>query len=344
MRISGQKATIVIALAAFLAGLLLGWLVIGWWLWPVEYYDTDPVDLRAEHKLAYVTMVADSYFVTHDLDQARQRLAGWPPDELAAILTNLQSEYMRQGRGSDAQRIAALARDLGITPSAQPTAPGAETAPAPRKGILANLVAICGVLIGIAILLAAAALGWSYLQKRRGVQVVQPAAGPAPAPTAVPGAPAPPAPAAPPLSTLGTFASTYNLGDDSFDESFAIETPSGEFLGECGMGISETLGEGTPSLVTAFEVWLFDKSDIRTVTKVLMSQYAFEDAELRTRLAPKGEAILAEPGKIFTLETSTLRVRAEIKEMAYGAGEGPEQSHFARLSVQLTAMPKRPEE
>jgi hypothetical protein len=160
----------------------------------------------------------------------------------------------------------------------------------------------------------------------------------------VPGAPAAPAPAAPPVSTLGTFTSTYNLGDDSFDESFAIETPSGEFLGECGMGISETLGEGTPSLVTAFEVWLFDKSDIRTVTKVLMSQYAFEDAELRTRLAPKGEAILAEPGKVFTLETSTLRVRAEIKEMVYGAGEGPEQSHFARLSVQLTAMPKRPEE
>jgi hypothetical protein len=72
---------------------------------------------------------------------------------------------------------------------------------------------------------------------------------------------------------LGHFFTTYQLGEDTYDESFSIETPMGEFLGECGMGISETIGVGDPDKVTAFEVWLFDKSDIRTVTKVLMSQY-----------------------------------------------------------------------
>ncbi len=86
---------------------------------------------------------------------------------------------------------------------------------------------------------------------------------------------------------------TYDLGHDTYDESFSIETPMGEFLGECGVGISETLGAGEPAKVTAFEVWLFDKSDIRTVTKVLMSPYAYNDSALRTRLAPKGDPVLA---------------------------------------------------
>jgi hypothetical protein len=44
--------------------------------------------------------------------------------------------------------------------------------------------------------------------------------------------------------------------------------------GECGVGISETIGVGDPKKVTAFEVWLFDKNDIQTVTKVLMSAHA----------------------------------------------------------------------
>ena len=62
-----------------------------------------------------------------------------------------------------------------------------------------------------------------------------------------------------------------------FDDSFSIDSPAGEFLGECGVGISETIGVGEPKKVTAFEVWLFDKNDIQTVTTVLMCKNAFED-------------------------------------------------------------------
>ena len=62
---------------------------------------------------------------------------------------------------------------------------------------------------------------------------------------------------------VGKFTTTYNLGDDYYDLSFSIELPSGEFLGECGVSISETLGTTPPRPVTALEVWLFDKNDIR---------------------------------------------------------------------------------
>ena len=106
------------------------------------------------------------------------------------------------------------------------------------------------------------------------------------------------------------------------------------------MGISETLGVGAPSKVTAFEIWLFDKNDIRTVTKVLMSDYAFHDEALRTKLAPKGEPVLAEEGKDIILETRMLRVRARLIEAKYGVGNLPPNSFFERLTVELAAWVK----
>ena len=93
---------------------------------------------------------------------------------------------------------------------------------------------------------------------------------------------------APPVAQ---FMTTYMQGDDLYDDSFSIDSPSGEFLGECGVGISDTVGVGDPKKVTAFEVWLFDKNDIQTVTKVLMSEHAFNDQNIRQRLASKGEPV-----------------------------------------------------
>jgi hypothetical protein len=155
----------------------------------------------------------------------------------------------------------------------------------------------------------------------------------------------PAAEAMPPLTPtgpppLGHFMTTYDLGHDTYDESFSIETPMGEFLGECGVGISEALGADEPSKkVTAFEVWLFDKSDIRTVTKVLMSPYAYNDDALRARLAPKGDPVLAELGKSIVLETTSLRVDARVVDLEYDGGAVPPQSQFTKLTVELMATP-----
>ena len=46
---------------------------------------------------------------------------------------------------------------------------------------------------------------------------------------------------------------TYMIGDDLYDDSFSIDSPSGEFLGECGVGISDTIGVGDPKKVTALK-------------------------------------------------------------------------------------------
>ncbi|MCD4686533.1 MAG: hypothetical protein K8S97_11420 [Anaerolineae bacterium] len=137
-----------------------------------------------------------------------------------------------------------------------------------------------------------------------------------------------------------TFNSIYVLGDDLYDDSFAIETDTGEFLGECGSGISETIGVGDPKKVAATELWLFDKNDIRTITKVLMSEHAYNDQALRSKLAPKGEAVMATPGGIIVLETQTLRVQIKVLDLQYGEGALPPRSFFERLTVQIAAWPK----
>ena len=134
---------------------------------------------------------------------------------------------------------------------------------------------------------------------------------------------------------LVEFPTTYVLGDDHYDPSFSIELENGEFMGECCVGVSETVGVGKPNKITALEVWLFDKSDIRTVTKVLMSDYAFNDEALKTKLAPKGEPVLAGKDKDIVLETKTLRVRAHVSEVEYGTGDLPAHSFFDKVTIEL---------
>jgi hypothetical protein len=139
---------------------------------------------------------------------------------------------------------------------------------------------------------------------------------------------------------VAQFMTTYMVGDDLYDDSFSIDAPTGEFLGECGVGISETVGVGEPKRVTAFEVWLFDKYDIQTVTKVVMSEHAYEDDKIRVRLESKGEPLLAETGKQVLLETATLQLEARIVDMEYGEGAAPDRSFFERLTLELAVWPK----
>jgi hypothetical protein len=133
---------------------------------------------------------------------------------------------------------------------------------------------------------------------------------------------------------VARFHTTYSYGHDAYDDSFSIENTNAEFLGECGVGIAESIGGDMPKRVTALEIWLFDKSDIRTITKVLMSDHAFFDDALKAKLAPKGEPVLARESETVVLETASLIINAEITEMAYGTdAQVPPQSYFDRITI-----------
>jgi hypothetical protein len=141
----------------------------------------------------------------------------------------------------------------------------------------------------------------------------------------------------PPITQIMT---TYVLGDDLYDESFSIDAPGGEFMGEYGVGVSETIGVGDPKKITALEIWLFDKNDIKTATKVLMSAHAFNDPGIRSRLEPKGELVMLESQKQIILETATLQLLATVADIEYGVGPLPEKSYFERVTLELAIWPK----
>lgn len=131
----------------------------------------------------------------------------------------------------------------------------------------------------------------------------------------------------------------------AYDDSFSIEdaTKDDEFLGECGATISETIGTGEPEKVTAIEIWLFDKEDfVRTLTTVFVSEHAYNDPAIRSKLEPKGELVIAKPGAVAKLETNTLRLQARIVDMAYGSGPLPPNSYFEKMTIEIQAWRKSP--
>jgi hypothetical protein len=134
--------------------------------------------------------------------------------------------------------------------------------------------------------------------------------------------------------------STYVNGDTYFDESFAIEL-NGAFLGQCGMAPTEAISRYDREKIAAFEVWLFDKNDARTVTTVLMSEHAYDDPALKTRLQGKGELLLAEQDAAAVLETKTLRVQVRVLDMQYGFSDTlPPRSFFEHIVVEIAAWQK----
>ncbi len=310
-------------------GLIIGLPILGWWVFPVQWYDADPFDLRQSYKEAYINMLADSYTLNTNVALARQRVEGWDPEDLGQVMGQLKA---KASDGAQVQRLDKLAAALGVRAEVVTPEPVAQATTA--STLLRRLLPIIGIVLAAVLVIAGVIVGTSVLRGRRPEEPARPGKRLSPEWKADKPEGA--------GEVLGRFVASYTIGQDSYDQSFSIESPTSEFLGECGVGISDIVDAGPPASVTAFEVWLFDKNDIRTVTKVLMSRYAYHEDALRAKLAPKGEAVLVEPGKIVVLETASLRVKAEISEMGYDEEAIPPQTYFTKLMVSLTPSLKAP--
>jgi hypothetical protein len=311
-------------------GLLIG-LVFAYGIAPLEWTNAGPQDLREDYAAYYWELVAESYSRHGDLELAKRQLGEWSEEKKEAALARARIES-----SGDLQMVLdSLEDEVGA-------APAEETEPAvtPEEEEGSSLLTLLGAFLLLIVFLVAIAVLVTRARRRRTeappVETVEEP--PEWLSTMRPegGMPAMPA--------LGHFVTSYALGNDTYDESFSVETSTGEFLGECGVGISETIGAGDPDKVTAFEVWLFDKNDIRTVTQVLMSEHAFGDPELRANLAPKGEAVLATVNEPMVLETASLRLEAMVTERVYGSDPAlPPSSFFERLTIELVARGKETE-
>ena len=343
---------LITGIIGLVVGIAIGLPLLGWQVWPVEWKDADASFLRQDLKAQYLCMVVDSYKVNRDASLAAARIdsLGMDLQTNPYMLDTLQTGgcYYQAGDPDILELKSALLGGVSVTQSpvqeaTQSVLPtGASTSKATTKSSTILLSALCGLFLVIG-----AALVYIFFIRNRKKGGKGAAAGAeeeygeeasfenqtvptktVPASSVQTGGPA------------AHFMTTYVIGDDLYDDSFSIDAQNGEFLGECGVGISDTIGVGDPKKVTAFEVWLFDKNDIQTVTKVLMSAHAMNDPAIRQRLASKGEPILVEAGQQVLLETATLQLEAKVIELVYGQGALPASSFFERLTLEIAVWPK----
>jgi len=322
-----KRPAVSISLGAII-GLLLG-LFIGWSVWPVQWSDVPPSLLGPEYQRVYLQMTIDSFRLNGDPDLAMQR---W--EDLGADASKAYLEIERDPGDLDPEVIQAFGR-LVESVHGPIEAAAAEEPPQGRSPVWTIVISVAGLFaIGVVLFGAIYFIRNIYRPRSGTVSAAMQAAevsrqaertdfeslG-----------------LAPPVTQTMT---TYVLGDDLYDESFSIDTQGGDFLGEYGVGVSETIGVGEPKKVTALEVWLFDKNDIKTATKVLMSKHAFNDMNLRSRLEAKGELVLLEPGEQIILETASLQLLVTVTDLEYGEGALPAESYFERVTLEMAIWPK----
>jgi len=318
-----------VPIGLFVGGLVLG-LTWGYVIDPVKFVDATPSYLRADLQEDYLRMAIDSYRLNPDPNLAVQR---WKNLGIGAqqAFSNIQANPQ-----SNDPAVLAVIKNYGelITKVLS-----SEPPPVENTGL--TTVQTITLAIGIIVLLGLLGYGGLYLYRllgKRGSGEVTPTMQAVEMSRKAEKTDFEQLGLAPPITQTMT---TYVLGDDLYDESFSIDTQAGEFMGEYGVGVSEAIGVGEPKKVTALEIWLFDKNDIKTATKVLMSKHAFNDPAIRARLEPKGELVVVEPQSQVLLETATLQLLATVVDLEYGRSPLPDDSYFERITLELAIWPRQ---
>jgi hypothetical protein len=315
----------LVAGATLAVGIILG-IIYGWVIDPVEWTDALPEHLRSDLRQDYLRMAIASYSVNQDPELARQRF-----EALGEAADSTLAEVGADPEELDPTAIQQFRAAIELLEEPTEEEGGQFLGGALSRFILpaCGATGILGVLLVLALLVRRRLAGggerategadlWAQAGRPGGMDFG----------------------AAASSEPLATFRTTFTLGDDLYDDSFSIETPAGDFVGECGVGVADVIGAGDPKKVSAFEIWLFDKNDIQTVTKVLMSRYTFNDDSTRTRLSAKGDPVEVESGGVVYLETASLEVEARIVDLTYGEGALPASSYFQRMTIELRAWPR----
>lgn len=327
------KNPLLAAIAALIVGFAFG-LTWGWVIQPTQWVDASPELLNANFQRDYLRMTVDSFLVNSDTALALQRWQNLGPSA-AQRLQEISADPGTQNKGAIdgfAQLMSAAIPQAGENPATP-----VET-PTDTGGGMSSTLRYFLIFVGIAVVAAVAFFALRVLRplsSKGGVatpvqQAMQHNQNTQKTDYEEMGL-------ATPITQSMT---TYMVGDDLYDESFSIESPAGEFMGEFGVGISDTIGVGNPKKVTALEIWLFDKNDIKTATKVLMSEHAYNNPEIVQRLEAKGELVLVRPNEPVKLETETLQLLVTAADLEYGSGPLPLNSYFDRATLELAVWPK----
>jgi hypothetical protein len=137
-----RKTLIILLSAFFTIGLLLGWIVIGWWLWPVEWSTFTPQDTASDYQQMLVTWGANKYWDTGDATQVRKAFGAWDRDDLAKLLSGMQ----RNTKDTEMRRrLVALTQALDL-PVSDSSLLGFVAQPGIVVGILLSAAPLLGAL------------------------------------------------------------------------------------------------------------------------------------------------------------------------------------------------------
>lgn len=120
----------------------------------------------------------------------------------------------------------------------------------------------------------------------------------------------------------GAFKANYAFDIQSYDESFTINSADGALLGACGMGINESLDRAAADSgqVRLLEIWLYDRSAVRSVSQSLVSP-GFDLTGLNNRAQEGGSEISApmelSPGLTYTLSSNHITLDCTIKSVTF---------------------------
>lgn len=335
------KNPVVAAVAALVAGFIFG-LVWGWVIQPVEFVDATPEVLRADYQKDYLRMTIDSFLVNSDTTKALQRWQNLG-DSARPLLQELSANPETQDKAAidGFAQIIDAAGPAETTEGEQPAAEGEAQAEGETdaSGSMSPMLRYGLIFVGLVVVGVVAFLALRVLRPlSSGGDEDNPVRQSMQHSRSIEKTDYEEMGLATPITQSMT---TYVVGDDLYDESFSIESQAGEFLGEYGVGISDTIGVGDPKKVTALEIWLFDKNDIKTATKVLMSEHAYNNPEIVQRLEAKGELVVVRPESPVKLETETLQLLVTAADLAYGSGHLPPNSYFDRVTLELAVWPKQ---
>jgi len=102
-------------LAVLAVGLVIGLMLgaaLGWVVWPVRYYNTDLVDLKADHQDTYILMVSEQWEQTADLNQVRAELALLTIPDLTHRMEQAAQRLEASGNLTAARRVRKLAEAM----------------------------------------------------------------------------------------------------------------------------------------------------------------------------------------------------------------------------------------
>ena len=138
---------------------------------------------------------------------------------------------------------------------------------------------------------------------------------------------------------VGQFEANYAFGIQSYDESFTINAEDGELLGACGVGINESVDRDAANSdqVRLLDVWLYDRSAVRSVSQPLISP-GFSVLGLDDYAEGSGSdsssPLEVVPGLTCTLQSDSIVVECSIKSATFLEGE-LEPMPFRSVSVSL---------